>query len=637
MPRKTSRKKPFSGKAKKQQLSAKRERKRLEKQRHHAKQQQEKRLDRERYTDATASDDGATLGSTPNGCGGDILDRSKGELVTSFGGSIRGNRLSTYFYRESDNEVNRRRNDATRPLCFQPCRLDGSFSPLADESLGPHIGKVSDEPDIGAIEKPDPKDNYIEENHAEEKANGLPSDKQHEPGNLSAKISVSPDMPPAPSTVLDLTSSMSQSLAVPLSDTNPRNSEVAKKNCVHSELDHPVRPPWTPSMSKQEVEEQEERYFSEWAAKIHALEGVEVTPFELNLEVWRQLWRVCEFSDAILLVADVRYPIFHIPPSLVRHLRLPMHTSSEGSSTAIPRPPTLVIVLNKVDLVSEAHVTAWTAYLKKVYPDVEVVPFSSKPPPSEHRGKGGLTNRRRQLKKKYGKQTAAAHLNTSVRRILAAAMREIGNGERLDSIHQNSTEEGRKFSIGLIGQPNTGKTSLLNAISGRKVASTSRTAGHTKHLQHILIEYTAGTDASFGRDCLHLPPAPPGGCFLIDCPGLVFPRAVPRCLAEILGMHPLAQVREPFTAIRYLAERIPLEKMYKLKMPDWYDDEDIESSLKDPSHSRWTPQAIAEALAEQKGYMIGKGGIPDRQRAGLEILRDTVDGIVLLAFKPPRC
>ena len=148
MPRKTSRKKPFSGKAKKQQLAAKRERKRLEKQRQHANQQLAKKLDRERYTDATASDDNPTFGSTrDDGCT-EVLDRPEGELVTSFGGSIHGNRLSTYFYRESDHEVNRRRNDATRPLCFQPCRLDGSFSPPADESLGPHVLKIADELDI---------------------------------------------------------------------------------------------------------------------------------------------------------------------------------------------------------------------------------------------------------------------------------------------------------------------------------------------------------------------------------------------------------------------------------------------------------------------------------------------------------
>ena len=88
---------------------------------------------------------------------------------------------------------------------------------------------------------------------------------------------------------------------------------------------------------------------------------------------------------------------------------------------------------------------------------------------------------------------------------------------------------------------------------------------------------------------------------MIDCPGLVFPRAVPRCVAELMGMHPIAQVREPFSAIRYLAERIPLEKMYKLKMPDWYDEEDKEISelaADDPAYTRWSPQAIAEALAE---------------------------------------
>ena len=30
---------------------------------------------------------------------------------------------------------------------------------------------------------------------------------------------------------------------------------------------------------------------------------------ELNLETWRQLWRVLEMSDIILLIADIRYPV----------------------------------------------------------------------------------------------------------------------------------------------------------------------------------------------------------------------------------------------------------------------------------------------------------------------------------------
>ena len=39
------------------------------------------------------------------------------------------------------------------------------------------------------------------------------------------------------------------------------------------------------------------------------------------------------------------------------------------------------------------------------------------------------------------------------------------------------------FAAGLIGQPNAGKSTILNSIVGRKVVSVSRTPGHTKHFQ----------------------------------------------------------------------------------------------------------------------------------------------------------
>jgi ribosome biogenesis GTPase A len=31
--------------------------------------------------------------------------------------------------------------------------------------------------------------------------------------------------------------------------------------------------------------------------------------FEINLETWRQLWRVLEISDIILLITDIRHPV----------------------------------------------------------------------------------------------------------------------------------------------------------------------------------------------------------------------------------------------------------------------------------------------------------------------------------------
>ena len=30
---------------------------------------------------------------------------------------------------------------------------------------------------------------------------------------------------------------------------------------------------------------------------------------ELNLEMWRQLWRVMEISDILLLIDDIRHPV----------------------------------------------------------------------------------------------------------------------------------------------------------------------------------------------------------------------------------------------------------------------------------------------------------------------------------------
>jgi ribosome biogenesis GTPase A len=34
------------------------------------------------------------------------------------------------------------------------------------------------------------------------------------------------------------------------------------------------------------------------------------------LQTWRQLWRVLEISDVLLLIVDVRYAPLHFPPPL---------------------------------------------------------------------------------------------------------------------------------------------------------------------------------------------------------------------------------------------------------------------------------------------------------------------------------
>lgn len=66
-----------------------------------------------------------------------------------------------------------------------------------------------------------------------------------------------------------------------------------------------------------------------------------LTPFERNIEVWRQLWRVVERSDVILQIVDARNPLFFRCKDLEDYVK-------ELNSTK-----RVVLLVNKADLLSE--------------------------------------------------------------------------------------------------------------------------------------------------------------------------------------------------------------------------------------------------------------------------------------------
>ena len=74
--------------------------------------------------------------------------------------------------------------------------------------------------------------------------------------------------------------------------------------------------------------------------------------FERNLDVWRQLWRVCEVSSLLLVLLDARCPLLHFPPALQDYL-----------STLRPRKG-IILVLTKTDLVPPSIVEEWEEYLE---------------------------------------------------------------------------------------------------------------------------------------------------------------------------------------------------------------------------------------------------------------------------------
>ena len=72
----------------------------------------------------------------------------------------------------------------------------------------------------------------------------------------------------------------------------------------------PRRPAWTEEQSPEQIDVQERAAFLAWRRALAAVEEAErlvLTPFEKNLEVWRQLWRVVERSHIVVQVG--RRPI----------------------------------------------------------------------------------------------------------------------------------------------------------------------------------------------------------------------------------------------------------------------------------------------------------------------------------------
>ena len=133
-----------------------------------------------------------------------------------------------------------------------------------------------------------------------------------------------------------------------------------------SQIPIPLRPDWTGKTAAQ-VEAQEQDYFRGWLEGIYARFPPErLNHFEHNLEVWRQLWRVCERSDILLVIVDARVPLLNFPPSLYQFI------------TCTLRKP-LVMVLNKIDLIPAGTVNDWIRFFAAKYPSMHVVPFTSFP------------------------------------------------------------------------------------------------------------------------------------------------------------------------------------------------------------------------------------------------------------------
>ncbi|KAJ2786624.1 hypothetical protein GGI15_001371 [Coemansia interrupta] len=411
----------------------------------------------------------------------------------------------------------------------------------------------------------------------------------------------------------------------PLNRLEPEDGLTMSFEDAYTEaVDIPVRPAWKYGESRAALESREVRYFDSWLEAIQKLkDDDEVSLYEKNLEVWRQLWRVVEISDILLVVIDIRHPVLHFPPSLYRYV-----TKTTGKP--------LVVVLNKTDLVTDDTVQAWKSYFKSKFSSIVLTSFCcyrEKIMPNATDAMDPKLIKKKTRKRVYD-SSQVGELFAACRGVVDSSKQSLvewdalisrytdksqavdnesddDDKEELDSDNGDNDDESKSVNdaseentkaeghveavsdkyvtIGLIGHPNVGKSTVINSIMGRTVVSTSRTPGHTKHFQTIHVTPTLR---------------------LCDCPGLVFPCVIDRTMQILAGLYNIAQVQEPYSSVQYLAERIPLEKMLNL----------LPKNTSAMVKNEWSAWGICEAFAVDRGFYTSKAARPDVYRAAAGLL-----------------
>lgn len=138
-----------------------------------------------------------------------------------------------------------------------------------------------------------------------------------------------------------------------------RLQQFSTESVHQHQLMIPRKPSWSYDMTAQEIDRNEKQVFLKWRRDIALIESthnydLKVTPFEKNLEVWRQLWRVCERSDIVIQVVDARNPLLYYTQDLNRYL-----TEMQPSRL-------MLLLINKADLLTEYQRKQWAQYFFRV-------------------------------------------------------------------------------------------------------------------------------------------------------------------------------------------------------------------------------------------------------------------------------
>ncbi|KAF7513773.1 GTPase required for pre-60S ribosomal subunit nuclear export and maturation [Endocarpon pusillum] len=263
--------------------------------------------------------------------------------------------------------------------------------------------------------------------------------------------------------------------------------------------------------------------------------------------IWNELYKVIDSSDVVIHVLDAR------DPEGTRCRSVEKYIKEEAPHKH------LVFILNKCDLVPTSVAAQWVRHLSKEHP------------------------------------TLAFH---------ASLTNSFGKGSLITLLRQFSTlhSSRKQISVGFIGYPNTGKSSIINTLRKKRVCTVAPIPGETKVWQYITLMKRI---------------------YLIDCPGVV-PPSNGDSEEDILlrGVVRVENVENPAQYVQAVLRRAQtrhIERTYDIKHSDYEGD----------------ATEFLSILARKGGRLL-RGGEPDVDGVAKMVLNDFLRGKIPWFSAPPR-
>ncbi|EGC31276.1 hypothetical protein DICPUDRAFT_82812 [Dictyostelium purpureum] len=282
---------------------------------------------------------------------------------------------------------------------------------------------------------------------------------------------------------------------------------------------------------------------------------------------YREVKKVIEAADVIIQVLDARDPMGCRCLDIEKMI-LERYTNKK-----------IVLVLNKIDLVPRENVQMWLKYLRNFYPTLAF--------------KCSTQNQRRNLgQSSINAETATQDALNSTESLGAEQLLQLLKN------YSRSLNIKTSVSVGIIGYPNVGKSSLINSLKRTRSVGVGATPGFTKIAQEVHLDKNVK---------------------LLDSPGIVPVKGNVDENIILRNVVKLEKVADPIAPVEAILQRCSQKQILEI-----YEIAEFSSTV----------EFLSQVANKRK--KVGKGGIADLHATALSVIRDWTGGKIPFYTQPPK-